>query len=95
MKYINVIEKAMLQQKPMKGLNIFNIKNKAQLILFSCINGSNMLKEMMVFYIISGSCFESKAQNYRETSMVLCMVPLFMLRFEKQQDDAHLHPKYL
>lgn len=32
MKYIDVIEKAMLQQKPMKGLNIFNIKNKAQLI---------------------------------------------------------------
>lgn len=59
----------------MKGLKIFSIKNKAYQYYFHVFNGNHMQKRDNVFYIISGSCFKSKIESYKETNTALLMTP--------------------
>lgn len=61
----------------MKGLNVFSITNKAYQYYFHVFFLMAIIckKRDNVFYIISGSCFKSKIQSYRETNTALLMTP--------------------
>lgn len=61
--------------------------------VFMVLMAARYKKEMVMFYINSGSRFESKTQL--EADKYGFVQGSFLVRFGKQQDNVHLLPKYL